>query len=1394
MSDNRNKEETLTSEDALNLLKQNFKNYLEMNSQEKSEGIKINYLIGLIKLSDNLKIGDESFINALFDEILFKDLNILKNRNLFAYFIYELEKRKNQELFQKKFYSLLQEFGNEYNSNSIFFHQYLIDMSLSYIFYSTFECEEKTAYIEMIIENDIKPFETQLFKRIINKNEKLIDNNMNKRHMIKCLFNKFIDMNKYKSCLILFMKILENVNNIYRNIPKDIIYELIKAINNKGFNHVIKKTKEINDFLIFNCLLLGNLDEKLFISEVDVEILDSYLVNLLNLLALKKDLNVDIFNKIFSYYIKNKYKNLNKVYFDVLYYLSTYSFTSAHYDFICNCINTPQSNIIYNKIIKNHLLSLNKKPLRYKEKQINNQKKEKFIVVNDIPEKDYDSIDFSLFSFTNITSNLSFLNHLNLFNYIINASFNINISSDNATNIEFYPKILSKILVLLNNLSLENSNKKLFEEILMFLFNLFSVLFNLYFYERNLIFKEEYLLDSFLKIIEKSSNDNKYLIIFPSLINTIKTLFNSEFSNDSFFNNDKIYNFILNYMISKFSFTDNSTLIDNQQNLLIFKSLIIMLVEKNNQTPKKKFYLMDKLIDLASKSNDEKILYSFHKLCEELIKNSVEENINLGLYSLNKYSKVINNYYINESFIDYISDKFKEALMQKRPNNIEYDDNIYFLINTISNIYNKVCIKYNIIPNDKLNSFIELIEEFCDPKLIIGVCDNLFISIEKNDCDMINSIKNDKSIYTKYEKIKKILDNLEYDIYMYDNYFDNNIKNNKISLCHFGILKSLAYLLSGYLSNSIYILLNNENKTDLKNIQEETIMNIFDYIQNKILLNETLKNTSYPVYFFNCVFSNKYVLHYFIVHHTNYSINNLVKENQQEILFNQEMFNKNNAIIDYIRKNQYFIVFMKDIINCFFEFDLSFLIDNKNSSNLMKSNNIQKKNVFEVKNIINELLRKEDKALLKYNENQRSLINSFFTKIFLDEIFEKNNPQKLFENTQIIFLFLLDNSLLDKYYNLYRAFFNIDYILIQLYSILRIKNLPITLNEKIVCFIAKWISLDNFNNYIIGMMNNSKIFNNFFKQKNISESYIYNLFSIMDNSISSIIECKSNNNQKYINLLIKIIDYINNFYKTNPNLANLELYLFGKTLNETISNLNKKLDEKNNTEENTNTSDEIAKIDLIKQSIYSLVIPKYIKSVYYILDCIDNKTLSFDYSLDNAFFSLSVVLDILSKEEKNKEILSTQIESEILNFFNDFLCFNQIIQSPIDLKYYNLLCEKYLKYRDNSTKTKFLDYLYLFSLFKGKQDEKNLKSVVVEFFGEHQALRTKENFKKYGFITCYFLYCIKKDSNIGNKNNNNTIINQIDYSIIKNIGERFKDDEKSLQKNNLILSNKPSLI
>ena len=87
MSIKEEKMEILKKEEALEILKENCKKYLEMNSQERSEALKINYLLGLMKLSDNLKIDDESFITTLFDDILFKDLNILKNRSLFYNFI-----------------------------------------------------------------------------------------------------------------------------------------------------------------------------------------------------------------------------------------------------------------------------------------------------------------------------------------------------------------------------------------------------------------------------------------------------------------------------------------------------------------------------------------------------------------------------------------------------------------------------------------------------------------------------------------------------------------------------------------------------------------------------------------------------------------------------------------------------------------------------------------------------------------------------------------------------------------------------------------------------------------------------------------------------------------------------------------------------------------------------------------------------------------------------------------------------------------------------------------------------------------------------------------------------------------------------------------------------------
>jgi len=312
-----------------------------------------------------------------------------------------------------------------------------------------------------------------------------------------------------------------------------------------------------------------------------------------------------------------------------------------------------------------------------------------------------------------------------------------------------------------------------------------------------------------------------------------------------------------------------------------------------------------------------------------------------------------------------------------------------------------------------------------------------------------------------------------------------------------------------------------------------------------------------------------------------------------------------------------------------------------------------------------------------------------------------------------------------------------------------------------------------------------------YKSKYISIDYINNLYNIsgiiLNNIATNLNEHKNINiNDILINILLKIIEHINEFYKINPNYANLELHLFGKIVRSIISKLNEKLEiHDNNTEDNP-------KINSTIELIYSSILPKYIKRIYdIIMEIFDDKNKNnFEYELDNVFNSFSIVIDIISKtDKKNFDILSSKIENNIFHFFLIFLVFNQHNQYLINLSYFTSFREKYSECKNNSIYKKFLEYLYLFSLLKGKQDEKNLKSVIIEFFGEcKEDNQTKEDLRKYGYLACYILSTIKKDQFIGNKNNNKTIFNIGDFSIIKSIGERFKDDEKSIQKNNLVIT------
>ena len=84
--------------------------------------------------------------------------------------------------------------------------------------------------------------------------------------------------------------------------------------------------------------------------------------------------------------------------------------------------------------------------MNYKENPISKYKNTKFNVVDGNINEDILS-DENLFLFEN-SNNTSFLNHLNLYNYIKNSSFNV-ITKTYKVTINFYPKILNRILVLL---------------------------------------------------------------------------------------------------------------------------------------------------------------------------------------------------------------------------------------------------------------------------------------------------------------------------------------------------------------------------------------------------------------------------------------------------------------------------------------------------------------------------------------------------------------------------------------------------------------------------------------------------------------------------------------------------------------------------------------------------------------------------------------------------------------------------------------------------------------------------------------------------------------------------------------------------------------------------------
>ena len=271
------KQKSLPSpEELIKKFETNCKNFINMTNIEKSDSMKLNYLTALQKSAINWKIPKTKVVEIIFQNILFKKLDLIKSPNLLLAFISFL--RQTDEItFQKYFYELLYKCISNYDENSIYFKNYLLLFSLEIFFETVNNCDDKTEdidirkkYFSQIIYTDIKEFKEQFFKYIINEKIKLIDNKI-KFDFIKNFIEIIIVKNKYQIGVLLLKLIKEELNE--KNFPNELIEKIITTENKTGFNILLKSKKNINDdFLTFIQYLLQNTSKE-YINEKNNETL-----------------------------------------------------------------------------------------------------------------------------------------------------------------------------------------------------------------------------------------------------------------------------------------------------------------------------------------------------------------------------------------------------------------------------------------------------------------------------------------------------------------------------------------------------------------------------------------------------------------------------------------------------------------------------------------------------------------------------------------------------------------------------------------------------------------------------------------------------------------------------------------------------------------------------------------------------------------------------------------------------------------------------------------------------------------------------------------------------------------------------------------------------------------
>ena len=394
-------------------------------------------------------------------------------------------------------------------------------------------------------------------------------------------------------------------------------------------------------------------------------------------------------------------------------------------------------------------------------------------------------------------------------------------------------------------------------------------------------------------------------------------------------------------------------------------------------------------------------------------------------------------------------------------------------------------------------------------------------------------------------------------------------------------------------------------------------MLIFDYIYDKILLNQNIKNNTFKAFFINAILSNNIVLDYYLDKHTNNLVNLQIKEQELDLSKLNELSSsintkKNLGLISLLKNDPYNIIIMNGLLLDLFDYELNILNPKKMDSLKRKASNY-----LIIKDIYtNKLFEKVNNFNSNNNNVQKDVnlkINSCFSNIFFKQIIDLSS--KTLELNKIYFLFCLDNEIINKYYSSFNEFLDFDYITLEFYSLVRNKNCILEIKQKFLKFLESFNFIEAILIFTIRILSNEKTFqkiiskcdnhsektasllndlivsslNNLLKY-NSYQSYTENLILNIINNIfayaSEILHISKNDKKlseetnKELNYLVEIINFIFKTFSTDNNINTAKQDKNIKKSNERVNDnlikkINKVLEKRTNDKNITNNDKEL---------------------------------------------------------------------------------------------------------------------------------------------------------------------------------------------------------------------------